>query len=378
MELGFVEDFTSTVQLDADLFALPSSGLYLNSGVHQSITIDNLLQFLPKVDFQLNAWAVGITYGAYLPDRNRNNLVTDGDFVYESLQDGNLGNALTDTAWWRKTNFESIHLKNMIQSVKDMVNADLNLTKRLVNNQYVYQEGDTVVTLPADYAAWVFEPKGSDYVSFRINQMAIQAMTAPDIDVFVVNQGQLVTTLTVPVSNGVLSFEQVNYTFTGKGKWYFIINSQSVKVKSGWNDPLKYTGFTMCPVTGTGSSPETATWSYNSNGNGMGFNITTFLDASQYITNNINEFANYIRACFELTAFEMMKSNSKNRSNREQRIQMDERELLFQTTDLQSNTVAKRYYDEKKKAFRQIEKTFDTQLSTGYNSTSLDIQVGWQ
>jgi hypothetical protein len=378
MELGFVEDFSSNIQLDQDLFAIPTSGLYLNSGVKPAVTINNLLQFLPLVNFSLGSWSVGITYDAYLPERNRGNLVSDGTYVYQSLQDNNQGNPLNDTSFWRKTTFESIHLKNMIQSVKDRVNADLNITKRLVNNQFIYNEGRNTALLPNDYAAWVIEPKGSDYVSFRINQIALQTTVTGNVSVYVVNQGVLVATLAVPSHAGRLEFESVDYTFSGKGKWHIMIDSQNVLLDGGYIDPLKYDGFVAYTATGTGATPQTATWSYGTAGNGIGLNITAFLDASLYIENNINEFANFIRAAFVHMFYEMMQSNANSRSNREQRIQMDEKVLLFQLTDLQSDTVVKRYNDEKKKAFRQIEKTFDTQLFSGDdNNTILDVKLGW-
>lgn len=379
MELGFVEDFSSNVQLDADLFAVPTSGLYLNSGVSPSVTINNLLQFLPLVNFSLGAWNILSIYDAYLPERNRANLVTDGTFVYESLQNGNTGNALSDTAYWRKTNFESIHLKNMIQSVKERVYADLNITKRLVNNQFIYNDGQNTAMLPNDYAAWVIEPKGSDYVTIRINDIALQTVTSSPVDVYFVNQGVLVATVSVPSHDGELQFEQVNYTLIGKGKWYIIIDSQLVKLDGAAVDPLKYDGFVAYTATGIGVAPNTATWSYGASGNGIGLNVTAYLDASLYISNNLTEFSNFIRALFVKMFYEMMQSNANSRSNREQRIQMDEKLLLFQLTDLQSDTVVKRYNDEKKKAFRQIEKTFDTQLFTGDdNNTMLDIKIGWE
>lgn len=377
MELGFVEDFTSNVQLDSDLFALPTSGLYLNSGVHPSITIDNLLQFLPRVDFQLGAWAVGLTYDAYLPERNRGNLVTDGTFIYQSLQDNNQGNPLNDTAFWRKTNWESIHLKNMIEDAKNRVYADLNLTKRLVNNQYVYEEGDQIIDLPNDFAAWTIEPKGSDYVSFRINEWALQAMTTNPVDIYVINQGVQVGSFQITPNNGILSFGGVPYTFSGKGQWRFAFDSQQVKVRGGWIDPLKYNGFVCYTSSGTGASAAAATWSDHQRGNGLGFNITAFLDASLYIQHNLNEFANYIRATFEYMAFEMFYNNSKNRNNKEQRNIMDEKLLLWQVTDLQGNSSVKRYNDEKKKALQQIQRTFDTQLFEGTTDTSVNVSFGW-
>lgn len=372
MDLAFVEDYTSTKELDADLLSLPASGLYLNSGTHPNITINNLLQFLPKVEFQLGQWAVGITYGNYSVTRSRTDLVSDNVYVYESIQGNNTGNALNDPAFWRKTNWSSIHLRNFIQRVKDRVLSDLHLVRRLVDNQYLYEIGKNVVTLPNDYHAWVFEPKGSDYVKFRVNDIALQAMTTSPVDMYVVNQGNLVTTLTLHPNDGELVFEQVNYSFSGKGAFYFIIDSQDVKVSGNQIDPLHYNGFTVSTAVGIGNAPETATWSRSTTGNGIGFNITAYADSADYVTSNFIEYAAFIRATFEMVSFEMFRANSNTKANLEQRNIMDERVLLFETTDLVSNTVAKRYKDEKQRAFRALEKTFDNQLR---DTDSDELQV---
>lgn len=373
MDLAFVEDYTSTVNLDADLLSVPTSGLYLNSGTHPNITINNLLQFLPKVEFQLGQWAVGVTYGNYSSTRSRNDLVTDLVYVYESIQSGNVGNALNDTAYWRKTNWSSIHLRNFIQRVKDRVLSDLHLVRRLVENQYLYENGLQVITLSNDYHAWKFEPKGSDYVNFRINEISLQAMTTNPVDLYVVNQGVLIDTLTLNPNDGILSFEQLNYSFSGKGAFYFAIDGGvDVKVSGNQIDPLAYTGFTVSTAVGTGATPEGATWSDSTTGNGLGFNISAYADSSVYITNNLIDFASFIRSTFEMVSFEMFRSNSNSKANLEQRNITDERLVLFETTDLTANTVAKRYYDEKKRAFRSLEKTFDTQIR---DTDSDELQV---
>ncbi|MDN5396993.1 MAG: hypothetical protein L0G05_10730, partial [Chryseobacterium sp.] len=53
MELGFVEDFTTDVVLDKELKLNSKTGIILNSGVHPSLTLDNLLQFLPIPEFKI-------------------------------------------------------------------------------------------------------------------------------------------------------------------------------------------------------------------------------------------------------------------------------------------------------------------------------------
>ena len=63
MVLGISEDFTSTVEFDSQLSSIPSSGLYLNSGTHPIITVNNLLEFLPNINFNFSEWDSSTSYG---------------------------------------------------------------------------------------------------------------------------------------------------------------------------------------------------------------------------------------------------------------------------------------------------------------------------
>lgn len=373
MVLGIAEDFTSDVVLDSELTGTPLSGLYLNSGVHPSITIDNLLHFLPNDVTVTTAWSPTVTYGKFEDSRRKTDLVTKNDKIFQSIQSSNLNqDPETETLFWLETNIESLRLKNLIFNTLDKVYADLHLTKRLVNNQYLYEVGDNEVTLPNDFAAWVFEPKGSDYLTIRINQISFQKNSTTPVNLFVVNQGVLIDTLVITPSNGRVDFKELNYTFKGQGQWIFAIDSTTVKTKGYYVDPLKYDGFICHTAIGIGASAETADYSFSANGNGLGFNISAFLDANIYIDNNINELANYVRATFEYVVFQMYLHNSNNRSNRVQRLQMKDELLMIESKTTDADTVARRYFTEKKRAVKQLHKTFDTQLK---DNNDFEIEI---
>lgn len=366
MTLGIAEDFTSNVPLDNELTAVPSNGLYLNSGVHPSITTANLLAFLPLLDLVIAPWDSETAYGIYANSRNKSDLVMYDGIIYESISTDNEGSQPDEsTEDWLATNIESLRLKSFIQKVKDKVLSDLKLTKRLVNNQYLYEVGRNESQLPNDYCGWVFEPKGSDYISIRLNEVSFQKSGTAPVNLYVINQGVLIDTLTITPANGTVNFKRLDYAFKGKGKWIFAVDSTEVFINGNAVDPLKYDGFVCYTTSGSGASPEAASYNYGSTDNGLGFNVTAFLDSESYIENNLDELGNFVRACFELSALQMYLSNPNNRSNREQLIQMDANTLLFETKDLSADTVVKRYHDEKKRALRTIEKTFDTQLSQG-------------
>lgn len=363
MVVGIAEDFTSNVVLDSQL-KNSQSGLFLNSGVHPSITVQNLLAFLPSDFTVTTAWDNAVTYGKFEDTRNKRDLVVHESKIYQSIKADNTNQVpTTETDYWLETNIESLRLKDFIFKIIDRVRADLRLTKRLVDNQYIYEVGEQSVTLPNDYAAWVFEPKGSDYVSIRLNQVSFQKSGVTPVNLYVINQGVLIDTLTVTPSNGIVEFKDLEYTFKGKGKWIFAIDATDVNIGSGYIDPLSYDGFVCYTTTGIGDAPETATYNYNARGNGLGFNVTAFLDSEVYFDNNINEFGSFIRATFEYMAFTMFLHNSNNQSSTPQRWQMDSKTLLIELKDEKVDTVIKRYKTEKKQALKKLEKTFDTHLS---------------
>jgi len=365
MILGIAEDFSSEIVLDTELKDIPTSGMYLNSGVHPSITLENLLHFLPNFDIIPEDWDVSTTYDVFNTTRNRKDLVTHNSKIYQSILGGIGKSPDTETTYWLETNLESLRLKNFIKQVKDRVYSDLRLTKRLVNNQKLYEVGKNTVQLPNDYAAWIFEPKGSDYTSIRLNQISFQKKSTTPVNLYVINQGVLIDTLTITPSNGIVEFKTLDYTFKGEGKWIFAIDSTEVETNNYSIDPLRYIGFVAYTANGTGDTAEDAEYSYNTTGNGLGFNITAFLDSTTYIDNTFSEFANYIKATFEYMVFQMFLHNPSNRNNVQQRIQMNSDLLIAEVKNDKADTIVKRYNDERKETIKLMKRSFDTQL--GFN-----------
>lgn len=362
MELGIVEDFTSNVTLDEELTLKSNTGIILNSGVHPSITLDNLLQFLPVPDLEFADYDNSVTYQNYSRTRNRKNVVVFQEELYQCKDDNTINVDPSNSTKWLKTNKESLILKSFIDRVKDKVISDLKLSKRLINSQYLYEVGKHETVLPHNYSAWVFEPKGSDYVRITLNEICLQALTSEPVNLYVLNEKELVETIEINPKNGVLSFEKLNYSFKGPGKWIFAIDSQKVLTNSGWIDEMKYDGFVCYTASGIGLTPYASKWNYSNSGNGMGFNISVSLESDSYIEYNLLNLTSFIKASFELMTLQMFLNNSNNRSNRN--VQLDRDTLMFETKDLQHNTVAKRYYSELKEARKVIQRTFDTQLGS--------------
>lgn len=366
MELGFSEDFTSVVELDSQLRAVPDSGMYLNSGVDPSITLNNLLEHLPKLSLEFSDWESDKTYGIFLSTRNRSDVVTHLSKVYQSIKTPNLNQDPTanGSEYWVETNIESLRLKIFIESVKDRVFSDLGLTRRLVNNQYIYDNGVGYgKSLSGDYSAWVLEPKGSDYVRFRINELCLRKQGTTPVDVYVINEGNLLDTISIAPDNGKNTFRKVGMNLEGNGRFYLAIDKQDVITSNATIDPHKFKGFVAYMATGLGDAPQSAEYNFHTESNGLGMNITAYLDPNKFIENNIAEMAPFIRATFEYMVFQMYLSNPNQRSNRTERGIPEENMLLNELKRFDADTVVRRYFNEKKRAIKLVDRVYDTELS---------------
>lgn len=365
MNLTFAEEFSSTISLDAELIATPDSGLFWNRGVHPLVTVDNILNLLPSESFTFTAWNELTTYTKFETSRKRRDVVTLSGNIFLSKTNANLNNspvADTETDAWLPTNIESLRIRAFLWTVDDNFSNVLNLTRKLIENQYIYNLGEDLKTLSNDYSGWAFESKGSDYVKIRINQMSLQADTTDPVTVTVVNQGSVQTTFTLNPNNGLLEFEDVGYTISGKGRFLFVFPSQDVYTNNAYNDPLRYDGFVCYPVNGIGASPQAATYSDNSESNGLNMNVSAYMDSSVYVTNNKIDFSKFLQAQFEYDFLRMSLHNSNVQSNRQERNVTSEREQQLLATELMSldmNTVARNYQHEKTEAIKIINRTFD-------------------
>lgn len=380
MLLGFVNDFTSTVTLDAQLLAVSDSGLIVNSGGHPSLTIDNLLHFLSNKTIAFDAYNNAATYGKYEDSRLKSDIVVDNNIIYQSLTAGNTGNTpASSPTEWLVTNIESIRLKMLLQDIEDRILLDINLVRRHVSSEFIYNiveqdSGITATDLLNDFAAIILEAKGSDYTEFTINQAALQALTATPQNLYVINQGVLVDTISLTTNlEGRLVFQRLtDKTYSGKGRWIFAFDSQEVLTRNAYLDPLKYDGFVASTATGTGASPEDAVYTFAS-GSGLALDISVHFNPEQYVTSNLKNFGKFFKATIEMVAFEMFLSNPNARSNHQQRILMSEERLNAELLDGENNSTLKRYIDAKRDTLEKIAKTDDREIAQDDNILTVEI-----
>ena len=369
--LGISNDLSNSVSLDVELLAIPQSGMYLTTGVHPSINLANLLAFLPKLDVAFQSYNTGTTYGKYTDTLKGSDIVDVSGVLYQSISASNIGNTpASSPTKWLQTNLDSLRIRNFALSSQKNATTALNLNRRLLDSQYLYNVADltesiTPKMLTGDYAAWVFEAKGSDYVTFQINEVAFQATTATPQNLYVINQGVLIDTLTLNTNtDGRLVFEDLSYTFSGKGRFILAVDSQNVLTNSANLQPLKYDGFVAYMSTGIGSTPADAKWSDNMVANGLNFNIKVFLDSSKYLQYNLVDYCNFVQKQWELDVLEMFVFNSNNRISGTERNQLQDRDLIVGEVKngKMEGSILYKYNKELRAARAQLSKTFDRAL----------------
>jgi len=375
MILTFAEDFTSNETLDAQLMGIPESGLYFNRGVHPVVTIKNLISLLPSSDITFSEYSETKTYSKYEISKNKNDIVSYEGKIYQSLVDNNINKQPNNNSdYWLETNLISLKIKSFIWSSRDNVLSAINLNRKLVENQYIYNVGSETLTLSNDYSAWVFEPRGSDYIKIVINQICLQAKTTEDVNLYVINQGKLIDTIVLHPSNGLLEFEDIGYTINLKGETIFAFKSQDVISDITINRYLKYDGFICYPATGIGDVPNDINYNRVSEGNGLNFNITAYFDSDVYINNNEIYFAKLIQSQFEVDFLRMLISNTNAESNNIQQIIGYNKDILVnEAVNVNDNTVARRYMSQIKAAKKSINRTFDNFIQEDIPDFEVDI-----
>lgn len=364
MTLTFAQDYSSSVVLDSQLTGVSDSGLFWNKGSHPLITLRNVLDFAPNLDFTFSSYSAGTTYSKYDTTQSASDIVTYNSVLYQSLTNSNTGNTPDSSpSNWLETNIESLRIKSLIETSRLNLISSTKLSRRLIESQLIYNISDVDTTLPEDYCGWAFEPKGSDYVKIRINEIAFTANTDTQQSLYVINQNELIDTLTLNPQDGKLVYEELDYTISGKGVFYFVVDSQSVKSSGAYNDPLKYRGFVCYPVIGSGGSAEAANYSRSFNGNGLNWNISCYLDSTSYIDNNIVDFARLWQLQFAYDMIQNMMYNSNVRSNNTER-NANSQLIQVESFDLKSSTIAKEYHKELKEVKDSINRTFDRFLKS--------------
>jgi hypothetical protein len=123
--VGFESSYnTDHPAIDAALLA-SSSGVYVNH-LHPLLSYDNILVAAEQFSaVTVRAWSNTATY-------KTGDIVKGGDdIIYQSLQNTNLNNAVTDTGWWAPTTLLSAYLRRLYDNASIKLFGQLFTEKKL-------------------------------------------------------------------------------------------------------------------------------------------------------------------------------------------------------------------------------------------------------
>jgi hypothetical protein len=361
--LTFATDYTTDKVLDSELVGAPESGLFYNQGVHPLVTINNLLKLLPFFEGTFAAYDNGKTYSNYTVTRNFDDVVEYDGKLYSSKVDNNVGNQPDSSPiQWLETNIESLTIKSFIHSVKLNMYSALGLQNKLIERQFYYSIGDEKVTPNEDYFGWMLMPKGSDYVTISIDEIAFQSSVAGPVNLYVVNQHTLLQTIPIN-SSQTMNFQKIDLELSGFGPFYLLTDKAEVFTKNDYVDPLLFKSFYAQPVVGNGATPEAADLKDTFQTNGFNFKITTRKSPQKYIEDNLINYANLLQVQFAYDFLKVIKFNANTRLNFvQQLIGAGLDEILVETVNLEGLTLAKWYYQLLKETKRAISNSNDNQI----------------
>lgn len=382
MILTFAEDFTNTVELDSELIGTSDSGIYYNKGVHNTVNLNNILAFLPYQAYTFDDYDEDTYYNKFDDTNKRSDVVSYNSKIWISKISSNKGHTPgeNDGYYWLETNINSLRLRSFINDSKQRVISALSLSNRLIESQFIYNVSDKVVTPSGDYIGWCFTPNYSDYVKININQISLQATTEELVNLYVINQGQLITTLKLHPDNGRLEWEELDYEISGIGTFYFVTDGIEVWSQLPYNDALRYKGFIAYPVSGTGETPQDSEYVVCDSGNGFNFDVSVYTDTSSYVDANLTHLSKLLQVQFEYDCLEMFVNNPHNQKTGTQanlNLTDYQRTLLVnEIKNIEDYTVAKRLRNEISSVKKSLARTIDKFLVNEDMSDGIDIEEG--
>lgn len=366
MEFGILEDYTiSGLDLGEDLVN-PTSGLFLNDGVSPLITVKNLLNFLPYLDYLIPEWDNLKNYELY--DSDIKGLVSYNSKFY-ICKESNVGlQPDLNPISWAETNKESVVLMNFVKNVVDRALLSLSIENVISEKNIVdvTKSSDYDFSLISDYVGLSFNLLDDFNTYLNIKKLSIQANTINPIDVYVVNNGVLLQTIQLTPENGLISFKDVDLKLKGFGTFYLVMESSSVKKGTGYLDKYNFDGVVVSGVLGKGNSPESSEFSENPSTNGFGVVYSVEMDIKDSYKTKPTTFFNYIKSCFEYSCFELFLYNPNATSNQHQKVIMDKNLLQNELKILDADTVAKRRNDYKKQLEDVLSSMFKVKKTKGF------------
>lgn len=340
--------------LDSDLTGISKSNKYFNVGVHSYITLENITAFLPKLsEYVIAAYASGTTYDNYNNTFSLGDVVTDSSKYYISVATANVGNAVSDTTYWKETTLESLILKDKIRSSVEIALSELITPNFIEDNVYMYRIGDATDDLIENTSKLVgyrINPLSSDHLLFLINQIGLYFESDETIEFKLYNQNKLISTFSASATSDL--FEWVDIAeleiSSNTGAWYLFYDQSTLTGRAIGNNTVfhtcmnKYANITPFEMDSISDLPniDESNFVYDKN-YGLNLNFTISYDLTNFIKQHLMQFAEVFQRQFEYEMLSLFHYNPDAQSCLEER-NVNIRELIPELKTFEGDTVIKK------------------------------------
>jgi len=345
---------SSTSVLDSDLTGGSRSNRYFNSGVHPLIKIENIEAFLPNLsDYTIAAYAAGTTYGNYNATFSLDDVVTSSSKYYISIVSPNIGQTITNTAYWKETTLLSLILKDKIRSSIETVFSNLITPNFIVDNIFMYRVADItndVIENTSKLVGYRINPTQSNHLLFIINQIALDFEESETITFYLYNQNTQVSTFDL-VSTGK-RFEWKDLTqieiSSNTGAWYLFYDQSTLTGRAignntiFYNNMFDYANITPFAVDSIAdfSDFDSANLTYDRN-YGINLNFSISYDLTDFIKQHMLQFTECFQRQFEYDIASMLYYNPYSQSELRQR-NINSKELIMELKSYEGDTIIRR------------------------------------
>lgn len=359
---------SDTPVLDSDITGISKSKRYFNTGVHPVINLENIEAMLSDLStYTIAAYAAGTTYDNYNNTFSLDDVVTDSSKYYISVASGNVGNAVSDTTYWKETTLMSLILKDKIRTSIEVVLSDLIVPNFIEDNVYMFRVADTTDDLIENTGKLVgyrINPISSDHLLFIINQIGLDFEKDETIEFKLYNQNKLISTFSIDSTAEL--FEWVDITeleiTSNTGAWYLFYDQAELTGRAIGNNTVfyncmfNYANVSPFEMDSISDLPDIDDSNIVLDKNyGLNLNFSVSYEMTNFIKQHMQQFAECFQKQFEFDMIGMFVYNPDAVSSLRER-NLDYERLVLELKSFDFDTVIRQLSNAKKRMKATIAK----------------------
>lgn len=345
---------SGTSVLDSDLTGVSRSQRYFNTGVNPVLTIENIEAFLPLLSgYSITAYDVGATYSNYNTTFSLINVVKSTSKYYISVAATNLGQLVTNIAYWKETTLLSLILKDKIRTAIEVVISSLITPNFIEDNVYVYRIADNTDDLIENTGKLVgyrINPVSSDHLLFIINQIGLHFEGVETIPFKLYNQNKLISEFALTSVAKLFEWQDITQLeiTSNTGAWYLFYDQAALTGRAVGNNTVFFNGiynyanitpFQMASISDL-TDIDSGNFVYDKTF-GINLNFTISYELTSFINQHLLQFAECFQRQFEYDILSMFCYNPEAQSELRQR-NIDKDKLFIELKSYDGDTVVKR------------------------------------